>query len=330
MGWAVLAASVMFAAACSDPAALGPASAGDEVALGPVVVAESSARTTTPLPTTPPLPPPPPPPEPIDPVTVLAVGNLGACTERSTAIGQAMVDDAGAIFALGDLSVDGTVDSLRECFTSTFESSLDRVYAVPGDRDLASGDPAAFTDLIADTATGATADGWFVTSMGGWQIIGLNSRCADVGGCSEGSAQFEWLVDVLREQPAECRAVIWHDARFSSAFGLTDAGDMGPLLGRLHGAGTDVLITGSPRSYERLGPSKPNGQLAVGDETGTMHFNVGGGSAVGFDWAPHASSQVREDAAGYARFVFSPEGYTWEFVATSDGEVEPDAGSGTC
>lgn len=263
-------------------------------------------------------------------MTVLAVGNSGQCTNGSTSVNEAMVADTGLIFAAGDLSTNGSQSSIDECFLDTFGNDLDRVYAVPGSQDLLTDGGAAFYDLVSQTPTGSSAgDGWFVTTLGGWQVIGLNSRCDDVG-CDASSAQFQWLVEVLQEQPAECRAVFWHDARFSSGFSTIDAKAMGPMVARLSSAGTDVIITGSPRSYERLGPSKPNGELAVGDEDGIMHFNVGGGSAVGFDWAPHVSSQVREVANGYTRFVFGPDGYTWEFVATSEANAESDSGSGTC
>lgn len=330
-------ALAVFAAACSDPSALGPGEVDAEAVAGPTVLIEASedvATAAASLPTLPPLPtvpPPPPPPPPAEPVTVLATGNLGHCTTRTNTIAEAIANDDGVIFALGDLSTNGSQAAIDECFLAPFEGELDRIFAVPGDQDLETDDGSAFYDLIAQTPTAsAPGEGWFVTSLGGWQIIGLNSRCDNVGGCDPDSAQFQWLDTVLREQPAACRAVIWHDARFSSAFQHIDANDMGPILGRLNGAGTDVLITGSPRSYERLGPSKPSGQLVADDEQGITLFNVGGGSAVGFDWAPHASSRVRDDADGYARFVFSPDGYTWEFVATSAADVEVDAGSGTC
>jgi len=221
----MFAALAVLAAACSDPSALGPAD--DEVAAGPTVLAEAQdnpdtepmviSPTTTPTPTLPPLPTLPPPLPPPDPVTVLAIGNLGHCTDHTREIAAAVAADSGTIFAVGDLSLDGSQASIDECLPESLGTELDRIYAVPGDQDL-----------------------------------------------------------------------------------VTDNG------------------------------SKPNGQLALDDENGVMHFNVGGSSAVGFDDAPQASSQVRLHADGYVRFVFSPEGYTWEFVATSAEAEASDAGSGTC
>ena len=346
----MLAALAMLAAACSDTSALGPADSAGDAPLGPTVLSPSESeseqlggsggdttRSVTiapppPLPPTVPLPPPPttlPPPE---PVTVLAVGNLGRCNASSTQVAEAVAADAGLILAVGDLSADGSQASIDECFLAALEPELGRIYAVPGNRDLATGDPAAFTDLVERTPTDAVAGrGWFVTTLGGWQIIGLNSRCDDVGGCDADSEQYQWLDAVLRDQPAECRAAIWHDARFTSAAGEDDATAMGALLGRLDGAGTDVLITGSPTNYERLGPLRPGGALAAGDELGMQHFNIGGGSGAGFDQLLQPGSQVREDTSnGYVRFVFGPDGYAWEFVATSESSSAPDIGSGTC
>lgn len=335
---ATFAVLAVLAAACGDPSAIGPAVPDDEVALGPTVVAPpdldedddaTPEATPAPAPTLPPLPAPVAPPE---PVTLLAVGNLGGCDPNSVEVASAIAADSGIIVAVGDLSTDGSQAKIDECFLAQLESELDRVYVVPGDRDLATEDGAAFYDLAARTPTGsAPGEGWFVVSLGGWQIIGLNSRCEALGGCETDTEQFQWLNNVLRDEPVECRAVIWHDARFTSATGEDDATDMSAILARLDGAGTDVLITGSAGNYEQLGPLRPGGALAAGDEHGMRHFNIGGGSGAGFDERLQPGTQVsKDDSNGYVRFVFSPEGYTWEFVATSNDESEPDIGSGSC
>ncbi len=346
----MLAALAVLAAACSDTSAFGPASSAEDAPLGPTVLATndsdsgqldgSSGDTTRsvtiaplpPLPPTVPLPRPPTTLPPPDPVTVLAVGNLGRCDASSTQVAKAVAADTGFIFAVGDLSTDGSQASIDECFLAAFEPALGRIYAVPGNQDLATGSGAAFAGLAARTPTGSVAgQGWFVAALGGWQIIGLNSRCNDVGGCDADSEQYQWLDDVLRLQPADCRVAIWHDARFTSAAGEDDASAMGAILGRLDGAGTDVLITGSPTNYERLGPLRPGGAVVAGDEPGMQHFNIGGGSGAGFEQSLKPGSRFREDTAnGYVRFVFAPDGYTWEFVATSESSSAPDTGSGTC
>lgn len=320
----------MVAAACSDPSALArpnPVGVSEgESALGPTITVPG----ITTMPTAPPIPPIPPPPPPPEPVTVLAVGNLGGCNAHSTQVVEAIAADRGLIFSAGDLLIDPA--AAGDCSLTSIEAQLDRLYTVPGDRDLAGDQATVFYDLTARTPTSTNAgEGWFVTMLGGWQIIGLNSRCDEAGGCGVDSAQYQWLDALLREQPAECRAVIWHDARFTSTRNQTEASFMGAILGRLDGAGTDVVITGSPSNYERLGPVRPSGQLAVDGAPGTMHFNIGGGSGAGFNEELRPGTQLRQDVAnGYVRFVFSAASYTWEFVATSDGNTEPDIGSGTC
>lgn len=338
----MLAALAVLAGACSNVSA--PSSAAvEEVPLGPtvlvapddVVEGEAPGVTIAPLPTLPPtvplptLPPTVPPPE---PVTYLAAGNLGRCDDNSTEVAEAIAADEGLILALGDLSVDGSQTSIDECLLPALGAALDRVYAVPGDRDVTTDAGAAFYDLTQQTPTGSTAGkGWFVTSQGGWQIIGLNSRCDEIGGCDVDSEQYQWLDALLRDEPAECRAVVWHDARFSSTRNERDAAAMGALMGRIDGAGADVLITGSPGNYERLGPLRPGGAVAAEDQSGIMHFNIGSDVGAGFEDPPFGGSQMRQDAAnGYVRFIFEPGGYSWEFVATTEGDSEPDIGSGIC
>lgn len=307
------------------------ASEDEEAPLGPTVggsVNEGIERPAVSLPEAPSMPTLPPPP---DPVTVIASGNLGSCSQHTLEVLEAMVTDAGTILAAGDLSHDGTAASLAECFRAPLGDNLDRLIAVPGDRDL-TGDGAAFYELAAQSVTETQPDeGWFVTTIGAWQIIGLNSECDRVGGCDVESAQYQWLDATLREQPAECRLAFFHDARFTSEHRKPNANDMGALVGRLQGAGTDVIITGSPNGYERVGPVRPSGKPPEADETGMMHFNIGGrGYAwVGVDIEP-ASAAIVSQASGYVRFVLSPDGYTWEFVDVSADGDATDSGSLTC
>lgn len=304
-----------------------------EVVLGPAVsgnVNDGINLPTTSVPQTPSLPTLPPPP---DPVTVIAAGNLGGCTAHSAEVIEAIAADEGTILAAGDLSADGTAASLDECFSASLGADLDRLLAVPGDRDLAADGRAAFYDVVAQSATETQfGEGWFVATLGAWQVIGLNSECDLVGGCGVGSTQYQWLDATLREQPADCRLAVFHDVRFTSELGHEDADELGAIVGRLDGAGTDVIVTGSSTGYERLGPVRPSGQPADAEQTGIMHFNIGGGSNAHIDPEPQPGSAVIEsDTNGYVRFVLGPEGYTWEFVAVSaDGADAVDSGSATC
>lgn len=344
----------LLAAACSDPADLATAPrvgseppgdvaadrddgdvdgndgavADDDVApLGP------TTSTTVERPTLPPLPTPVPPP---DPVTVLAVGNLSECGQRDTEVAALVRETEGVILSAGDLAPRGTEEFLDDCFLPLYEDDLERMITVPGNHDLATDDGAAFYAIAARTATESDdGKGWFVTTAGGWQIIGLNSRCADVGGCDVGSEQYRWLDEVLRDQPAECRLAVWHDPRFTSASGVRDATDMGPIYGRLHGAGTDIVISGGPANYERLGPLKPNGEPA---DVGIVNFNVGIGGAglTGFGDEPRPGSEVRLTGVdGVLSLELGPEGYDWELLATPEsldrsGIDVNESGSGTC
>jgi hypothetical protein len=206
---------------------------------------------------------------------------------------------------------------------------------VPGNNDLATASGGPFYEVVARTPTGSTpGKGWFVTTIGAWQVIGLNSRCVDVGGCGIGSEQYLWLDEVLRSQQVSCRAAFWHDARFTSSAEIPGAGDMGDMYGRLHGAGTDLIISAGPANYERMGPLRPNGDPSEG---GVMSFNVGtgGGTTDEFGQRRSGSRYRSSEQAGLLALVLAADGYTWEFVTTPgvlDRESSSlgDAGSGTC
>lgn len=324
----------VLSAACSNPSALQPvddAGADTTVAddvLGPTV-------TTIVFPTNPPLPTLPPTTAPPPPVGVLAVGNLSDCGGQDREVADLIAAAEGTVLAAGDLTTDGSAAQLDECFLPLYADKLDRFLAVPGNNDLATAAGAPFYEIAARTPTGSTpGKGWFVTTIGAWQVIGLNSQCADVGGCGVGSEQYLWLDDILRNQPSECRAAFWHDARFTSSHKIPAASELGDLYGRLHGAGTDLIISAGPANYERLGPLRPNGDP---DEDGVMNFNVGTGSDATDEFGePKPGSRSRlSGRAGLLSLMLSADGYTWEFVATPSAVEEAgssigDAGSGTC
>ena len=317
------AADEVAADATAGDATAGDATAGDEARA-------ESPTTTQPDDTVRQLPTIPVPPA---PVVVLGAGNLGGCNDHSIEVLAAIAALSDPVIAAGDLSADGSAASLKSCFVDPFGDDLDRLLAVPGDRDLATADGAAFYELVGQTSVETAAcEGWFVTTLGAWQVIGLNSRCEDVGGCGPESAQFQWLHQVLLEQPAECRIAVFHDSRFTSTIRRSDPADLGAIVGRLDGAGTDIIVSGSSGNYERLGPIRPSGRPPADDQTGMMHFNVGSTAGVDFGEVRHPGSAVREgDVAGYLRLTLAAEGYSWEFVGVSNDEpLVFDAGSADC
>lgn len=329
----------VLAAACSDPGRLASPADGDRDPLGPTVDQPDDAATTAGTPTLPPLPTPPPLPtttttEPPAPVTVAVVGNLSDCESRSREVAP-LVDQADVVLAAGDLTLGGTKASLDECFLPLYGDRLATLYAVPGNEDFAVANGGPFFDLVASSPTeSARGKGWFAATIGAWQVIGLNSRCADIGGCNVGSEQYQWLEELLTSEPAECRIAIWHDARFTSAAEVEDAGTMGPIYGRLDGAGADILLTGSPALYERLGPLRPSGDP---DDEGMMNFNVGTGGVGAADFDdPRPGSRFRSAGIDGVLFLeLSADGYDWEFMGTPEsveraGRSADDSGSGTC
>lgn len=265
-----------------------------------------------------------------EPVTVLAVADLADCRGPDAEVAELVGSLEGIVVMPGDLAYDeGSAANFRDCFLPAYESELQRIYAVPGDNDYKTPDAAAYFDVMSDLP-GEVGKGWYAVELGAWQLIALNSNCEEVGGCGEGSEQYEWLDAILQAEPYECRLVMWHLPRFTSSANYREIPRLGDMYGRLDGAGADILVVGNSHHYERLGPLAPSGEPA---DDGIMNFTVGmGGAAFTQFGEPRPGSQVRSNEhRGVLRLTLRPDGFDWEFVnVESNATPLVDAGSSSC
>lgn len=265
-----------------------------------------------------------------NPVTVLAVSDLTDCRGPDAEVAELVRSLDGTIVMPGDLANrEGTQQQFDDCFLPLYGSELDRIYATPGDNDYNTPGAAPYFETMPGLP-GEAGKGWYAVEIGDWQLISLNSNCDAVGGCRVGSEQYQWLDDLLKQGQFDCRIVMWHEPRFTSAANYSGIPRLGDFYGRLHGAGADIVLVGHSHHYERLGPLAPSGDPEPG---GMMNFTLGiGGSFFTEFGEARAGSQVRSNEhRGLVRFTLGDGGYDWEFVNVESNPTElVDTGSADC
>lgn len=265
-----------------------------------------------------------------NPETVLAVSDLTDCRGPDAEVAELVRSLEGTILMPGDLANrEGSQQQFENCFLPLYGSELDRIYAAPGDNDYNTpGAGPYFTNMSG--LPGEPGKGWYAVEIGSWQLISLNSNCDFVGGCREDSEQYQWLDALLMEQQYDCRMVIWHEPRFTSAANYNGIPRLGDFYGRLEGAGADVLLVGHSHHYERLGPLAPDGDPSP---DGIMNFTIGTGGSFFTEFGePRPGSRVRSNEhRGLVRFTLGEGGYDWEFVNVESNDTDlVDSGSADC
>ncbi|MBK6870064.1 MAG: metallophosphoesterase [Kineosporiaceae bacterium] len=232
-----------------------------------------------------------------------------------------------AVVLPGDLQYDrGT----REEFVRAFAPSWGRLTAIThpaaGNHEYDSPGAAPYFDYFGEAA-GPPGRGWYSRDLGSWHVIALNSNCAEVGGCGEGSPQLAWLRADLARNPARCVMAFWHHPRWShSKHG--DHEQVGAFVEVLHAAGAELVFTGHDHNYQRFEPRRPDG--ARDEATGVRQFVIGTG---GRRLYPISSTQgldaATDESFGVLSLTLGANGYDWRFVPAAGGTYS-DHGSATC
>ena len=175
-------------------------------------------------------------------------------------------------------------------------------------------------------AAGNATQGYYSYDIGSWHLIALNSNCPQVGGCSAGSPQEQWLRADLAAHTNFCTLAYWHYPRFSSSGDITGSS---AFWDDLYAAGADVVLSAHKHNYERFAPQTP--QAAADPNTGIREFVVGTGgmSHQGFN-TPDENSEVRDNSTfGVLELTLHATSYDWQFVPVA-GQSFTDSGSGNC
>jgi acid phosphatase type 7 len=264
------------------------------------------------------------------PVVLLAAGDIADCANLSGAEATAKIleENVGVVAALGDLAYpDGTAENFK-CYDKTWGRMKDRTRPAPGNHEFHS-QGATFYFQYFGKAAGDPEDGFYSYDLGAWHIISLNSECAEIGGCNEGSREEKWLRADLAAHTAACTLAYFHKPLFSSGGAHGDAPEVRPLYQALYEANADVILGGHDHDYERFAPQDPNGKLD--QSRGIREFVVGtGGKNHRPFGAPEATSEVRDTTAfGVLKLTLHSASYDWKFIPEA-GKSFTDSGSDRC
>lgn len=264
-------------------------------------------------------------------VRLLAAGDVADCGGDAAATTAAAIRSRpdATVLALGDLAYPaGAAADFRDCWGPTWgTATAGRLVAVEGNHDRMTDGGRPFREALGSAAPGTAEAPWTAFDLGGWRIVLLDSECAVVGGCGEGSAQLAWLRAELAAHPARCRLAAWHRPRFSSG-PHGDAGEMGPIWDALAGAGTEIVLAAHDHRYERFAPLGAGGERSA---TGIRSFVVGTGGAPLYAGGRAGPGSVLGDDThhGLLELVLGRDGYRWRFLAAS-GDPWTDEGGDEC
>ena len=305
--------------------------AGVLASLAIVVACSDGSRTPT-GPTPPPPPfggnqppnaPPPQQPPPFPPTgvsaQVVAVGDIGMCSEatavaRTAALVQRL---PGPLLLAGDLAyMHGTLQNFQDCFEPSWGRFRDRWHPVPGNHEYETPFAAGYRQYFGDTGGGSNT--FYHVRIGDWLVLMIDSSIA----VREGSIQYEFVRNTIRTLRPPCTMAVWHHPLFSS-------GPNGPnnfmrdIWRLLYDADADVVIAAHDHLYERFGKQDVDGRS---DARGLRQFIAGTGGAQLYDFQrQEPNSQARHRAHGALRLTLLPSSYEWAFVDVNGAILDTGA-----
>jgi len=151
-------------------------------------------------------------------VVLVGAGDIADCADLSGAEATAKLLDgiSGTVFTAGDNAYEGgTVEQFAKCYDPTWGRQKARTRPSVGNHEFHSGGATPYFDYFG-AAAGDPARGYYSYELGTWHIVVLNSECAEVGGCQQGSVEEKWLREDLKAHPDVCTLAYWHKPLFSS------------------------------------------------------------------------------------------------------------------
>jgi hypothetical protein len=259
---------------------------------------------------------------------LVGAGDIAECDGiQDEATAQLLDAIPGTVFTAGDHAYpDGTDAQFGDCYAPGWGRHKARTRPASGNRDYNTPGAAGYHNYFGPAA-GVPGRGYYSYDLAGWHIVVLNSECAEVGGCSRGSPQGQWLLADLAAHPAACTLAIWHRPLFSSGGGSPSVRDLWDML---YEAGAEVVISAHIHNYERFARQDSSGQA---NPVGIREFVVGTGGAVlhPFVGSPAPNSEARNDKThGVLKLTLHGRGYAWEFLPIPGAPPFTDSGSDGC
>jgi 3',5'-cyclic AMP phosphodiesterase CpdA len=247
-------------------------------------------------------------------------------------VGQLKPD---AILALGDLQYEnGALDKFQQSYDRDWGKYKSITYPVPGNHEYNTPGAAGYFDYFnegrAEGRAGETGKGYYSANIANWHIIALNSNCLNIGGCGQGSQQYEWLTNDLADSKSSCTMAFWHHPHFTSgkyAADKANAGLSSDFWNILLKNKADVVLNGHDHLYERFGPQDTAGSS---DPMGIRQFTVGSGGKSHYTKSSNNSNsqKIVDNESGVLRLDLYAKAYKWQFVGITGNIL--DQGSGQC
>ena len=264
----------------------------------------------------------------VDPV-IVGAGDIADCDLTGDAKTASLLDSiGGTVITLGDNAYEsGTTAEFMDCYDPTWGRQKTRTRPSLGNHDYRTTDATGYFSYFG-TAAGDPQKGYYSYNLGAWHVVVINSNCSEVGGCSSGSAQLEWLQNDLASHPSQCTLAYWHTPLFSSGVHGNNT-SMQPIWQVLYDADADLVLNGHDHNYERFAPQNPVG--AADPVRGIREFVVGtGGKDLRTIGSLINNSESHNDNTwGVLKLTLHPTSYEWKFIPVA-GMTFTDSGSGTC
>jgi len=261
---------------------------------------------------------------------LVGAGDIADCAnlEGAEATAKLIEKIPGTVVAVGDLAYPSGTKENFACYDKTWGRFKDRTRPVPGNHEFHSKGATFYFEYFGKAA-GDPSKGYYSYDLGTWHVIALNSECAEVGGCNEGSPEEQWLRADLAAHPAACTLAYFHKPLFSSGGAHGDDPQLRPFFQALYDANADVVLAGHDHDYERFAPQDANGK--PDRARGIREFVIGTGGKNHRPFGkPEATSEVRDNTAfGVLKLTLKPKGYDWEFLPEA-GKTFTDSGSDSC
>lgn len=280
-----------------------------------------------------PPPPPDPDPDPPPPDTtpqLLAAGDIADCTPASEATAKLLDELPGTVTPLGDTVQNyGTAEEFANCYEPTWGRHKWRTRPAVGNHEYDVDGALPYYAYFGDRA-GDPSKGYYSYDLGAWHVVVLNSNCAEVGGCNEGSPQITWLRADLAAGRSACTAAYWHSPRFSSGKRHGSDLNMRTFWQVLYENSADLVLNGHDHNYERFAPQTPDGDPDPTDGIRQFVVGTGGRFLRPVQTTPEPNSEAIDNATfGVLRVELLEWGYSWKFMPAAPGTFT-DSGTAAC
>lgn len=258
-------------------------------------------------------------------------GDKNNCHEKATSdllLGLRQSGNLTAVFDLGDNQYEnGDGTKFGTSYDQTWGRLKDITYPAVGNHEYLTPGARPYFEYFSTTA-GVSQKGYYSFDLSAWHIVVINSMCSEVGGCSAGSPQEQWLRADLAANSKQCTLAYWHHPRFSSG----DHGDftsMQPIWQALYDYGAALVLNGHDHDYERFAPQDPAGNPDPAHGIREIVVGTGGKNHTHLKVLQPNSEVFNDNTFGVLKLTLHPKGYDWQFLP-EPGKTFADAGSGTC